>query len=147
MVRLCKSDAGRYDEPDFANEAMWTSFAKVRLLCSANAGVNTMTGASVTVEYNFLQDVQFDSETQLFSGVFLNKDSAWAFRSLDSAVCTFSVDDIRVAFDGHFVYSDSDSHWQASQTSPVAVSCAYLLSFKSTVHFKNRHSSKTRRTK
>lgn len=111
-----------------ANELLWSSFAKARLLCAPRAAQVTGT----QLQYDFLQDVQFDKKRQQFVAVFLNKDPAvWAWsnhaRSLDSAVCTFSVHDLLQAFSGPRLHLDKTGQWTLSNEFPATVSHAALF--------------------
>ncbi|KAL1259927.1 hypothetical protein QQF64_010504 [Cirrhinus molitorella] len=102
VAQVCTDDNGG----SLILQKRWTSFAKSQLVCKQGDGR----------QFNKLQDIVKLSPTDdespdntLFYGVFT---SQWAIASGLSAVCAFSLTDIKAAFSGDYKTFDlSGHHW------------------------------------
>lgn len=84
VARLCKSDEGG---SSLSMDYRWTSFLKARLNCS-------LPGLDAPYYFNQLYDVQYNSTSQIFFGLFRTMHGGfWG-----SAVCTFSLATIDYVF-------------------------------------------------
>ncbi|XP_051889556.1 semaphorin-3D [Pristis pectinata] len=100
VARVCKNDAG--GQRSLINK--WTTFLKARLVCSVPGpdGVDTY--------FDELQDVFLlqtrDQRNPLVYGVFTTTSSIFK----GSAVCAYSMADIRAAFNGPYAHKEGPDH-------------------------------------
>ncbi|XP_059806378.1 semaphorin-3D-like isoform X1 [Hypanus sabinus] len=101
VARVCKKDIG--GQRSLINK--WTTFLKARLICSVPGPDGYQT------YFDELQDVYLlntNDKSPVFYGVFTSSSSVFS----GSAVCAYSLADIRAAFNGPFTHKDSpDHHW------------------------------------
>uniref|UniRef100_A0A4W3HA39 Sema domain, immunoglobulin domain (Ig), short basic domain, secreted, (semaphorin) 3D n=1 Tax=Callorhinchus milii TaxID=7868 RepID=A0A4W3HA39_CALMI len=106
VARVCKKDVG--GQRSLINK--WTTFLKARLVCSVPGPDGYQT------YFDELQDVFLlstnDGNPPVVYGLFTSSSSVFS----GSAVCTYSLADIRAAFNGPFKHKDSpDRYWVAYQ--------------------------------
>uniref|UniRef100_A0A9J8A300 Sema domain-containing protein n=1 Tax=Cyprinus carpio carpio TaxID=630221 RepID=A0A9J8A300_CYPCA len=102
VAQVCTDDNGG----SLTLQKRWTSFAKAQLVCQQGEDL----------QFNKLQDIVKFSPTDdespdntLFYGVF---SSQWAVSSGLSAVCAFSLTDIKAAFSGDYkTFNLNGNHW------------------------------------
>ncbi|XP_041051100.1 semaphorin-3D-like isoform X2 [Carcharodon carcharias] len=102
VARVCKKDIG--GQRSLINK--WTTFLKARLICSVPGPEGYQT------YFDELQDVFLfntnDDKVPVVYGVFTSSSSVFS----GSAVCAYSLADIRAVFNGPFTHKDSpDRHW------------------------------------
>ncbi|MEQ2278347.1 hypothetical protein XENORESO_016640, partial [Xenotaenia resolanae] len=93
----------------------WTTFAKAQLLCQAGS----------ELPYNVIQDIDMlppaegaPADDTLFYGIFT---SQWAVNSGRSAVCSFSLTEIKSVFSGNYKVLNRDRlQWSARVQDKVA---------------------------
>nr|XP_055067029.1 semaphorin-4A isoform X1 [Misgurnus anguillicaudatus] len=100
VAQICTDDNGGHR----VLQKRWTSFAKSQLVCQQGDGL----------QFNILQDIvtllddDYPDNT-LFYGVFTPQ---WSLSSGRSAVCAFSLADIKAAFSGHYkTYDMNGNKW------------------------------------
>lgn len=110
VARMCKNDVGG----DFLLRDTWTTFLKARLNCSIQG--------TVPFYYNYLQDVYYMPEASTFYATFTTGPNDVA----GSAVCSYSLTNVDIAFKGSFTYQENlKSTWQAVQNPNAGISqCA-----------------------
>lgn len=111
VAQICTSDVGGQR----TLQRRWTTFAKAQLLCQ-NDG---------ELPYNLIQDMDLlppaygaSPEDTLFYGIFR---SQWRMNSGQSAVCVFSLGDIRTVFSGSYKVLNRDSlQWSSRLQEKIA---------------------------
>uniref|UniRef100_A0A672GMA3 Sema domain-containing protein n=1 Tax=Salarias fasciatus TaxID=181472 RepID=A0A672GMA3_SALFA len=111
VSQICTSDVGGQR----TLQKRWTTFAKAQLLCQADG----------ELPYNLIQDIDnlppaegAAADDTLFYGVFT---SQWSVNSGRSAVCSFSLADIRAVFSGNYKVLNRDSlQWSTRVQEKVA---------------------------
>lgn len=102
VAQVCTNDIGG----SLTLQKRWTSFAKSQLVCQQGN----------ELLFNKLQDIfklspmnEESPDNTLFYGVFTTQ---WAYSSVLSAVCAFSLTDIKAAFSGDYkTYNLNENHW------------------------------------
>ncbi|XP_056617602.1 semaphorin-4A [Triplophysa dalaica] len=99
VAQVCTDDNGGHR----VLQKRWTSFVKSQLVCQQGD----------ELQFNMLQDMVTLSDDDspdntLFYGVFTPQ---WSFSSGQSAVCAFSLGDIKVAFSGQYKKFNNLNHW------------------------------------
>ncbi|KAA0702785.1 Semaphorin-4A Semaphorin-B [Triplophysa tibetana] len=99
VAQVCTDDNGGHR----VLQKRWTSFVKSQLVCQQGD----------ELQFNVLEDIVTLSDDDspdntLFYGVFTPQ---WSFSSAQSAVCAFSLGDIKVAFSGQYKTFDNVNHW------------------------------------
>ncbi|XP_062865524.1 semaphorin-4A [Trichomycterus rosablanca] len=105
VAQVCTSDVGG----ERTLQKRWTTFTKAQLLCQAGG----------ELPYNVLQDVTTlppaagaSPDETLFYGIF---SSQWSVNSGSSAVCVFSLGDVKAVFSGNYkVLNKSTLKWSSS---------------------------------
>uniref|UniRef100_A0A8C6UUP9 Sema domain-containing protein n=1 Tax=Neogobius melanostomus TaxID=47308 RepID=A0A8C6UUP9_9GOBI len=111
VAQICTSDVGGQR----TLQRRWTTFAKAQLLCQNNR----------ELPYNLIQDMDLlppaegaPPEDALFYGIFT---SQWRVNSGISAVCAFSLRDIRTVFSGSYKVLNRDSlQWSSRLQEKIA---------------------------
>ncbi|XP_047671951.1 semaphorin-4A isoform X2 [Tachysurus fulvidraco] len=108
IAQVCTSDVGGQR----TLQRRWTTFAKAQLLCQTKG----------ELPYNVLQDMTIlkppegaDEDDTLFYGIF---SSQWSVNSGRSAVCVFSLRDIKNVFTGNFKVLNRDTLKWSKRTGP-----------------------------
>ncbi|CAN9504172.1 unnamed protein product [Ophioblennius macclurei] len=111
VSQICTSDVGGQR----TLQRRWTTFAKAQLLCQADS----------ELPYNQIQDLDTllpvegaAEEDTLFYGIFT---SQWSVNSGRSAVCSFTLTDIKAAFSGNYKVLNRDTlQWSTRVQEKVA---------------------------
>ncbi|XP_047240488.1 semaphorin-4B isoform X3 [Girardinichthys multiradiatus] len=111
VSQICMSDVGGQR----TLQRRWTTFAKAQLLCQAGS----------ELPYNVIQDIDMlppaegaPADDTLFYGIFT---SQWAVNSGRSAVCSFSLTEIKSVFTGNYKVLNRDRlQWSARVQDKVA---------------------------
>ncbi|XP_076157307.1 semaphorin-4A [Alosa pseudoharengus] len=111
VAQVCTSDVGGQR----TLQRRWTTFAKAQLLCQSQG----------ELPYNVLEDMftlqpleGAPEEDTLFYGIF---SSQWSVNSGRSAVCVFSLDDIKAVFAGNYKVLNRDTlRWSTRVQEKVA---------------------------
>ncbi|MEQ2312612.1 hypothetical protein AMECASPLE_032911, partial [Ameca splendens] len=111
VSQICMSDVGGQR----TLQRRWTTFAKAQLLCQAGS----------ELPYNVIQDIDMlppaegaPADDTLFYGIFT---SQWAVNSGRSAVCSFSLTEIKSVFSGNYKVLNRDRlQWSARVQDKVA---------------------------
>ncbi|XP_062385035.1 semaphorin-4A [Sardina pilchardus] len=111
VAQVCTSDVGGQR----TLQRRWTTFAKAQLLCQSQG----------ELPYNVLEDMftlqpqeGAPDEDTLFYGIF---SSQWSVNSGRSAVCVFSLDDIKAVFAGNYKVLNRDTlKWSTRVQEKVA---------------------------
>lgn len=111
VSQICTSDVGGQR----TLQRRWTTFAKAQLLCQGDG----------ELPYNVIQDIDTlppaegdAAEDTLFYGIFT---SQWSVNSGRSAVCAFSLADIKSVFSGNYKVLDRDTlQWSTRVQEKVA---------------------------
>lgn len=111
VSQICTSDVGGQR----TLQRRWTTFAKAQLLCQADG----------ELPYNLIQDIDTlppaeggAADDTLFYGIFT---SQWSVNSGRSAVCSFSLTDIKAVFSGNYKVLNRDTlQWSTRVQEKVA---------------------------